>query len=72
MKVLVTGGLGYIGSHTVVELLNNNDEVIVVESWGNRCNLQGLQVDGAEAVACITVGEVVVLVLKVVGVFRNF
>ena len=35
MKVLVTGGLGYIGSHTVVELLNNNDEVIVVDNLSN-------------------------------------
>ena len=26
-KILVTGGTGYIGSHTCVELLNNNDEV---------------------------------------------
>ena len=35
MKVLVTGGTGYIGSHTVVELLNNNDEVIIAD---NLCN----------------------------------
>ena len=27
MKILVTGGLGYIGSHTVVELLENNYEL---------------------------------------------
>ena len=26
MKILVTGAAGYIGSHTIVELLNNNYE----------------------------------------------
>ena len=35
MKILVTGGAGYIGSHTCVELLNNDYEVIVVD---NLCN----------------------------------
>ena len=30
MKVLVTGGLGYIGSHTVVELIDNNYEVVII------------------------------------------
>ena len=35
MKVLVTGGLGYIGSHTVVDLLNNNYEVVVVDNLSN-------------------------------------
>jgi UDP-glucose 4-epimerase len=35
MKILVTGGAGYIGSHTCVELLNNNYDVIVVD---NLCN----------------------------------
>lgn len=35
MKVLVTGGTGYIGSHTVVELLNNNDDVIVIDNFSN-------------------------------------
>ena len=29
MKVLVTGGLGYIGSHTVVELIQKGYEVII-------------------------------------------
>ena len=33
--ILVTGGLGYIGSHTVVELLKNNYEVIVVDNLSN-------------------------------------
>ena len=32
MKVLVTGGLGYIGSHTCCELLDNNYEIVVVDN----------------------------------------
>ena len=35
MSVLVTGGLGYIGSHTVVELLEAGDEVIIVDDLSN-------------------------------------
>ena len=35
MKILVTGGTGYIGSHTVVELLNNNYEVVIIDNLYN-------------------------------------
>ena len=35
MSILVTGGLGYIGSHTVVELINKGLEPIVVDNLSN-------------------------------------
>lgn len=35
MSVLVTGGMGYIGSHTVVELLNSGEEVVVIDDLSN-------------------------------------
>ena len=35
MKILVTGGLGYIGSHTCVELLDEGYDVIIVDNLSN-------------------------------------
>lgn len=35
MRVLVTGGSGYIGSHTCVQLLQNGHDVIILD---NLCN----------------------------------
>lgn len=35
MKILVTGGAGYIGSHTCVELLNDGHEVVVIDNFVN-------------------------------------
>ena len=35
MKVLVTGGLGFIGSHTALELIQNNYEVIIIDNLYN-------------------------------------
>ena len=45
MAILVTGGLGYIGSHTVVELLNNDFEVVIVDDLSNtdRIILEGIE-----------------------------
>ena len=34
-KILVTGGLGFIGSHTVVELQNEGYEVVIIDDLSN-------------------------------------
>lgn len=48
MKILVTGGLGFIGSHTVVELQNEGYEVVVVD------NLSNSSVDVLDGIEAIT------------------
>lgn len=47
MAILVTGGTGYIGSHTTVELLNAGAEVIIVD---NLSNSKALVVDRIEKI----------------------
>ena len=37
MAILVTGGAGYIGSHTVVELLNSGKDVVIIDNFYNSC-----------------------------------
>ena len=48
MKIVVTGGLGFIGSHTVVELQNEGFEVIVVD---NLSNTSLAVLDGIQAIS---------------------
>lgn len=48
MKVLVTGGLGYIGSHTVVELQQKGFEVIIID------NLLNTSIDVLKGITAIT------------------
>ena len=47
MAILVTGGTGYIGSHTVVELLSVGEEVIIID---NLSNSKALVVDRIEKI----------------------
>lgn len=35
MAVLVTGGAGFIGSHTAVELLNSGKDIVIVDNFSN-------------------------------------
>ncbi|MCR5720390.1 MAG: SDR family NAD(P)-dependent oxidoreductase, partial [Lachnospiraceae bacterium] len=37
MKILVTGGAGYIGSHTLVELQESGYDVAVLDNLSNSC-----------------------------------
>ena len=47
-KILVTGGLGYIGSHTVVELQNKGYEVVIID------NLLNSSIDVLDRITSIT------------------
>ena len=48
MNILVTGGLGFIGSHTVVELIKNNHTVIIAD------NLINSKIEVLDKLSCIT------------------
>jgi UDP-glucose 4-epimerase len=48
MKILITGGTGYIGSHTVVELMAAGHEVLIVD---NLCNSKASVLDRIESIA---------------------
>jgi UDP-glucose 4-epimerase len=46
MKILVTGGAGFIGSHTCVELLPSGYEVVIVDNRHNPiCTILFSQID---------------------------
>ena len=44
-KVIVTGGAGYIGSHTVVELIKSGYEPIIFDNYSNssKINVDGIK-----------------------------
>ena len=47
MKILITGGTGYIGSHTIVDLINHGFDVISVDSY---INSDGSALEGIEQI----------------------
>lgn len=54
MKILVTGGAGFIGSHTVVELVNAGHEPIIIDNFNNseKSVLYGLQEILKKSIKC--------------------
>ena len=54
MNILVTGGAGYIGSHTCVELLEDGHEVVIID---NLCNASRDSLHQIEAITCVLRGR---------------
>ncbi len=54
MKILVTGGAGFIGSHTVVELINAGHEPIIIDNFNNsdKSALKGIKKIVKKSVKC--------------------
>ena len=61
MNILVTGGAGYIGSHTCVELLNAGYGVVVVD---NLCNSNAKSLERVEELTGRQNGQMQQLSLK--------
>ena len=53
-KILVTGGTGYIGSHTVVELMAAGHDVFVID---NLCNSKASVVDRSDTMFALHSGR---------------
>jgi dTDP-glucose 4,6-dehydratase len=73
MRVLVTGGAGFIGSHFVKRLIASGDEVVVLDKLtyaGNRANLEG--VDAELVVGDIADPDVVAAAAVGCGAVVNF
>ncbi|NLC33875.1 MAG: UDP-glucose 4-epimerase GalE [Erysipelothrix sp.] len=62
MKILVTGGLGYIGSHTAVQLVNAGHEIVIVD------NLSNTSEDVAQKIADLTQVEIVYEILDLLDI----
>lgn len=55
MTILVTGGAGYIGSHTVVELVQRGHDVLVIDNLVNsKEGIAGSLVTRCDALACLS------------------
>ncbi|MFV5690307.1 UDP-glucose 4-epimerase GalE [Flavobacterium sp. ZT3R25] len=57
MKIVVSGGLGYIGSHTVVELLNEGFVVVIIDDLSN---------------SSVEVLDGIIRITKKIPIFENF
>jgi UDP-glucose 4-epimerase len=68
--ILVTGGAGYIGSHTVFELLEQGHSVIIVDDFSNSCNESINRVEYLAGKEVITYNLNVIDKEKLLNVFK--
>ena len=69
--VLVTGGLGFIGSHTCVELLNRGSKVVIVDNLSNTRLEVKEQIEKIAGKETIFINEDLVNLKAVEAIFEN-
>jgi UDP-glucose 4-epimerase len=72
MQVLVTGGTGYIGSHTVVQLLNAGFEVVVIDNLSNSSSVVCDKIRSLTGKDFVFIDGDIRDISKLVDVFRRF
>ena len=73
MKIIITGGAGFIGSHLVDELIKNNNEVIILDNFstGRKTNLSHVK-DKIKIIECdlSKKGNGLIIFTKLIGFFH--
>jgi len=69
-KIIVTGGAGYIGSHTIIELIENTDfEVISIDNFSNS---SAITFERIEAITGKKKLKIIALIYVTRMIFRQF
>ena len=72
MKILVTGGTGYIGSHTAVELLNNDYEVVIIDNLSNSKREVVVKITFSALIKLKKLQEKMLFFMRVKYVIKNY
>ena len=64
MKILVTGGAGYIGSHAAVELLDAGYDIVIVDDYSNS---KPIVIDNIKKIT-----KKIFLIMRVIFVIKKY